>query len=230
MRMYKWFPEALSEIKRDLKEMGIKVHSQTYQDKDISSDPEFEALELQNYIYTVISPNSTQLNPTQPWADKEWGERKNGILRRSFHNPGRAWRLRKDVWEQFLNKSGKFAYTYAERFASYSQVIKIIKRLKEDPDSRQLFISVWRPADVEKLGGISRIPCTLGYYIQCRERAINLTYLQRSADLATHFENDVYLAIKMQEFIAKETGYSPGKYTHWIGSLHVFNKDVKEIF
>ena len=229
MRIYKNFPEAMSEIKRDVVEMGIKAHPKTYQDKYIGNDAGFETMELQNYIYTVVNPVKEELNPNQPWADAEWLERLQG-MNGKIVNPGQAWKLRKEVWEEFLDEKGKFAYTYGERFCLCDQVQNIIDRIKVDPESRQLFITVWNPSDSYKLGGVSRVPCSLGYQIQIRKGGLNLTYLQRSADVVTHFTNDVYLAFRMQEHIAGCTGYKIGTYTHWIGSLHTFKKDSQGVF
>lgn len=229
MRIYKNFREALSEITRDLAEMGIRVHPATYQDKNVKDDPDFETLEIQNYVYTVTQPRVEDLNPIQPWAEAEWGERLQGIHGQPV-NPGVAWTTREDVWREFLQEDGKFAYTYSERLCRNQQVLKVINRLKVDPDSRQLFISIWDVSDVDKLGGISRVPCSLGYLIQYRGGGVNLTYLQRSADIYTHFVNDIYLAFRLQKFIAREAGYPVGRFTHWIGSLHVFRKHVKEVF
>ena len=74
-RIFKDFREATNEIKRDLAEMGISVHPQTYQDKFVGNDPNFSTFELQNYMYSVSSPLVTDLSPTQPWADREFIER-----------------------------------------------------------------------------------------------------------------------------------------------------------
>jgi thymidylate synthase len=114
--------------------------------------------------------------------------------------------------------------------ALHSQIRRVIDRIKEDPDSRQLFISIWNTEDITKLGGISRVPCSLGYQIQVRRKSLNLTYLQRSADLVTHFTNDVYLAFRLQSFLASCTGYEVGPFVHWIGSLHMFRRDGREVF
>jgi thymidylate synthase len=229
MRLYQNFIEAMPEIKRDLVEMGCKVHPNSYQDKVVKNNPDFDTLELQNYIYTVIGPKLTDLNPNQPWSDAEWQERLLGIQGHSI-NPGLAWTLRKDVWEQFINDRGRFAYTYPERLSVCGQVNEIVTRIIEDPDSRQLFISIWNVGDSLNLGGISRVPCSLGYQVQVRKGMLNITYLQRSADLVTHFTNDVYLACKLQRYIAGMTNYEIGTYTHWIGSLHMFRKDSQGVF
>jgi thymidylate synthase len=225
MRIYRNFSEALNEIKRDLAEMGIRVTTQTMQDK---FRPEgFETLELQNYIYTVTDTDLSHLSPTQPWADVEFEERVNAG--NFLINPGEAYKLRPEVWNQFLEYNGKkFSYTYPQRIEL--QAIKIIEELKSHPDSRQLFLSVWdKQVDINRLGR-RRVPCTLGYYFQNRKGKLNITYLQRSADYVTHFQNDIYLAVKLLHFIADKAGLQSGTFTHWIGSLHVYKEDLGYVF
>ncbi len=229
MRIFKRYPEALNEIHRDVAEMGIQVHPHTWQDKDVRNDPNFDTLELQNYDYCVLEPKLSELKPIQPWADAEWEERVMGINGEPV-NPGSAWKLREEVWRQFLTPAGMFGYSYSERFSQHQQVRRVIERAKKDPDSRQLYISVWRPSDVQLLGGISRVPCTLGYTFQLREGQLNMLYQQRSADLCTHIENDIYLAGKLHEYVCAETGYPKGRFTHLIMSLHAFRKDLPNVF
>jgi thymidylate synthase len=235
MRIYQHFPEAMSEIRRDLVEMGIRVHPKTYQDKYIADDPNFDTLEVQNYIYTVVHPKGEDLLPTQPWANGEFEERMELAPTCPVVNPGTAYLHRYEVWKDFLQPDGTFAYTYNERLRKHDQLIKVMERLVEDPDSRQLFVSIWDSSDVEKLGGISRVPCSLGYLFQVRKGRLNVTYLQRSADFATHFANDVYLAHLTQLFVlgyANTHGcdYTCGNFTHWIASLHMFKKDGAGVF
>ena len=227
MRIYTDFKkEALGEIKRDLVEMGVTTHPKTYQDKIVEKNPDFDTLELQNYIYTVTHPCPEDLTPTQPWAQAEFEERVAGTA----VNPGEAWKLRKEVWVEFMCADGKFAYNYPERFAKYGQIRRIIERIKEDPDSRQLFLAVYDPSDIQNMGGVSRVPCTIGYQIAIRSNHLHLTYIQRSCDFATHFNNDVYLAVMMQKYLAEKTGYPVGRFTHFIMSLHLFKKDGKGVF
>lgn len=224
MRIYSNFTDSMNEIKRDLAEMGINIHPHSYQNKDISHDPNFATLELQNYIYTVTDPDVSKLSPTQPWADAEFNERTS----RKPLNPGEAYKLRPEVWDQFLDNHGKFDYTYPERFLGC--IDPIIEELRGNLHSRQLFLPMFDKNDLTWLGGEKRIPCTLGYLFQYRQGMLNITYLQRSADFATHFHNDCYLAVRMMQHIAAKAGLAPGMYTHYIGSLHIFKKDIAGVF
>ena len=231
MRLYVKADEAFEEIKRDLAEMGIWVRPKTMQDKNIEGNPEYETTELQNYCYTILNAKSSEIpNVTQPWADAELQERITKPENGQFINPGEAWKLRENIWGEFFH-NGKFGYSYNELIWNNDQFTKIVNRLKEDPDSRQLWISLWDPErDPDLLGGVSRVPCSLGYAFQVREGKLNMHYVMRSCDFSTHFANDVYLAIKLLEYVAELTGYEVGNFTHTIFSLHVYRKDLKEVF
>lgn len=231
MRYYLNPSEMYEEVKRDLAEMGITVRPKTMQDKNIEDDPNYGTKELQNYSYSLIAPNSKEINKAlpviQPWADEEFIER---IDLSGTVNPGEAYKSRNDVWDEFLH-DGKFAYTYNERLYNNDQLPKIIQRIKEDPNSRQLWISIWDPEkDIDKLGGVSRVPCSLGYGLQIRNGTLNMHYIMRSCDFGTHFADDVYLAVKLLEYIAHHTGYEVGIFSHTIFSLHVYNKDIQGVF
>ena len=224
MRNYSNFTVAIGETCRDLKEMGVKVHTMSYQDKIIDNDPDFEMYELTNYIYTVTLPNLKHLQPTQPWADQEFNERIGLPV-----NPGKAWESRPEVWTEFLD-DGQFHYTYSERMNTTHLLNALIENLGNDMNARQHFLAIWNPEDIHDALGHRRIPCSLGYYFQSRQNALDMTYLQRSADFATHFMNDIYLAFRLQKFVAETYSWSIGHFTHWIGSLHVFEKDVQGVF
>lgn len=226
MRIFSNFSEAVNEIKRDLAEMGILVHPQTMQDKFVGDDPDYETMELQNYSYTVTNPSSSlhQLKVSAPWVELEHMERTQGY----GSNPGIAYLSRPEVWEEFLHE-GQFSYTYSERIGD--QLNNIIEEIKEHPDSRQLYLSIWDPnIDNDRMGSIRRVPCSLGYLFQVRNGQLNITYKMRSCDFATHFQNDAYLAVRLMQHVARATGYKTGYFTHEIGSFHVYQKDVKGVF
>lgn len=243
MRIYTNAQEMVEEVKRDLAEMGIVVRPATMQDKYVKGNPDYETKELQNYSYCLLNAKSQDIpGVTQPWADAEFEERVTDPWERDwegkrilfqapeFINPGEAWKLREEVWSEYMH-DGKLAYTYNELLWNNDQLTKIMNRLKEDPDSRQLWISLWNPEkDPDFLGGVSRVPCSLGYGLQVRDGKLNLHYVMRSCDFVTHFRNDVYLAIKFLEWVAEKTGYPVGDFTHTMFSCHVYNKDIQGVF
>ena len=243
MRIYTNAQEMIEEVKRDLAEMGIVVRPATMQDKYIKGNPDYETKELQNYSYCLLNARSQDIpGVSQPWADLEFKERVTDPWDRTpdgtadpfsipeFINPGEAWKARAEVWQDYMH-DGKLAYTYNELLWNNDQVTKVVNRLMVDPDSRQLWISLWNPnRDPDLLGGVSRVPCSLGYGLQVRDGKLNLHYVMRSCDFVTHFRNDVYLAIRFLEWVAEKTGYPVGDFTHTMFSCHVYNKDIQGVF
>lgn len=226
MRIYSNFKEAVSEVGRDIAEMGIEIQPNTMQDKYVGDDKNYLTKEIQNYVYTVINPLQSVgdlTKVTRAWANAELLERVGGIPL----NPGKAYLHRIEVWQEFLH-DGKFGYTYPERMSKQLDIL--INEIRTNPTSRQLYLSIWSPEDLPFIGGERRVPCSLGYLLQVREGKLNITYSMRSCDFMTHYQNDVFLAVKLMEWMAAKTGYEPGNFTHVIGSLHVYAKDVEGIF
>lgn len=240
-RIYANAYELMSEMGRNIWEMGSEVTPKSYQNKDIEGNEDFITKELicEQYCLTKL-PDPECLfvfNTTKEWADAEFRERiapfSNPI------NPGEAWLLRKEVWEEFLNENGEFDYTYHDRInhglslrdGNTSTLIdKVVFELQRNPDTRQAIIPIFRPSDVAGIGGEFRIPCSMYYDFLIRtnargEKQLNICYHQRSSDFVTHFGNDVYLAWKLMEYVAGILEIKPGYLFHTLDSIHSYKKD-----
>lgn len=233
MRIYSNARELMSEMSRDLWEMGTEVKPKTYQNKVIEGNEDFITKEefCKQYCITNL-PDVEYLfvfTNAKKWADMEFKERIGG------HpvNPGTAYLERKDMWEQFLDKQGKFDYTYADRinrFVKYkgenlTALEAVIELLKTDPDTRKAVLPIFTGSDCNYYEGNKRIPCSVYYGFFVREGKLNLTYHQRSSDFVQHFGDDVYLAWCMMEYVAEKVGVKPGMLIHTIDSLHCYKKD-----
>jgi thymidylate synthase len=227
MRYYQNARELYSEMMRDLWELGSIVKPKSYQNKNIEGDDKFITKELQNYSYRLLAlPDPDNLfllsHPdSKEWCLQEFGERVNPHA----GNPGEAWKIRKDEWEPLLNDEGRMDYTYSERINYNNAIQDIITELKRNSDTRQAWLPIFHPKDIARLGGKGRIPCSLGYFFSVRNGKLNLTYVQRSADLVMHFGNDIWLAWMMKTYIASMVGVEPGFLEHIIFSLHSYKRD-----
>ena len=232
MRIYSSSYELMSEMGRELNSYGQTVKPKTYQNKNIEGNEDFVTKEIicQQYCLTSLQDPTWLFfySRSREWADAEFQER---IDTSDIINPGKAWELRKDLWEQFL-VNGKFDYTYNERII---HVIKpLIRLLKDDNDTRKAVLPIF-DGDMDELDtnwydGSRRIPCSMYYDFLIRqngkgEKVLHICYHQRSSDFVTHFGNDVYLAWRLMEYVAKEVGVKPGYLYHTIDSLHTYQKD-----
>jgi len=215
----------MSEIFREVYEMGHIVHPYSMQNKIVKGDDDYSTKEITNYSYSLTNLFKVDYlffadGRARVWADAEFEERVSD----NYINPGEAYKLRENIWQEFLNGGGRFDYSYNERI--YWSLDFVIKELKRNPDSRQAIISVWDARlDSEGMGGEYRIPCSMYYQLLIRNGRLNIIYNQRSGDVVTHFGNDVYLAWRLMEYIAEKLRIRSGYLFHNIGSLHAYKKD-----
>lgn len=226
----------MSEIFRDVDEMGLIVTPQSMQNKDIRGNEDYHTKEVINYTYCLTSlrdKNNLFLTDkvSREWCIAEFKER----IDLNNTNPGEAYKIRQHVWDEFL-VDGKFDYSYSERIGNQAELV--IDRLSKDPDSRQGIIQIWDShIDRHMIGGVKRVPCSIYYQILIRDGRVHLIYNQRSADVVAHFGNDVYLAWKMKTYVTEqlnkklglnfgdENAYKIGFLYHNIASLHSYKKD-----
>ncbi len=228
MRIFKDCLEAQREIERDLFEMGTEVQSYSMQDKVVAHDDRFLTKELQGYSYSILKfGDADELIPLDEfkWCLSDFEER----ISSDYINPGEAWKKRAKVWEEFLH-DGKFAYTYNERIRT--QLDLVINELKIHPTSRQAIIEIHNNIiDIQNMGGNKRIPCSMFYQFLLRRDKLDVYYVMRSCDFLTHWPFDVWQAIHLLKYVAGMTKTEPGKFMHYITSLHAYKKDMpKGIF
>jgi thymidylate synthase len=221
MRIYKNCKEAIKDIGRELKKCSSTVHTDTYQDKDISENPDFDTKEIEAYQFSILDITDRQDMPniTPVWLKAEFKERVSGFPL----NPGSAWKERQEVWEQFLEKSGGFSYTYPERM--WYQLNHNIKELREHPTTRQAIIQIHNRQEDQENMSSRRIPCSMFYQFLIRNGKLDIIYVMRSSDFATHFQNDIHLAMDLQQWMADKVKVPAGKFIMFVSSLHIYKKD-----
>jgi len=226
MRIYKDAMEMVREVERDLWEMGIRVQSSTMQDKDVHDNKDYETVELQAYPYMITSwPDKNEmveyLKGSIHWCRVELANR----LSAKYLNPGTSWVVNEPLWQEYL-RDGQFSYTYNERLRE--QIDQLVRELQIRPTTRQAIITMYdRHQDMGNWGGKDRVPCSMYYQFYVRRGTLNMIYTMRSCDFLNHFVHDVWLALGLLEAVASATGMKVGVFTHMIGSLHAYDKDMK---
>lgn len=227
MRIYQNFKEMLSEVKRDVVELGTRTSSESVQNiQGVGEDYDMKEIIGYSYELTDVETYASSFSHREiQWLTLEFGERIN--LRNI--NPGEAWKYRSEVWEAFLNTKGMFDYTYNERMRR--QLGTLIGELKKRPNTRQAVMTIYSPGkDMVYLGGYRRIPCSLSYQFLLRKGRLYIVYNMRSCDVMTHFRFDAALACMLLMHVATKIHVETGSLIHNIGSLHIFKKDMKGIF
>lgn len=116
----------------------------------------------------------------------------------------------------------------------YGDLYDVVSLLLERPYTRQAYLPVFFPEDTGGSARLdARVPCTLGYHFMIRPNVdgvdeLSCRYFLRSCDLVRHFRNDVYMAVRLAQWVADELNdgkLTMGRFVMFISSLHVFRGD-----
>lgn len=227
MRIFQTFREMLSEVGRDLVELGVTIPSDSVQGWEVKGNLGFEMKEITGYAYrlshqAVDTPGFKELLTSDEagWIQDESQSRVDS----EWINPGVAWRWRRSLWEPML-VNGRFDYTYNERIRT--QLPRLVAELSRNPHSRQAVLLIYQEQDQRGWGGRFRVPCSLSYQFIIRGAAMHLIYSMRSCDYFNHFKFDVILAMCLLWDVRDRVNKNLqiGTLTHFIGSLHCFRRD-----
>lgn len=239
MRIYKNLYEATKETQRNLHEMGHIVKIKSFQNIDVSEIEERNTTkELMGHTFLIKDPlddyaieeayNFLYTHDMKK-IHKDWvvGEFQERLHIDGEINPGNAWMLRRNIWEEFLNSDGTMDYTYNERYYSWRALSRIIENLKEDLHSRRCVLQIYQmDKDLQGVEKLKRVPCSLDYSWLYREDKLNIFYHMRSCDFYEHFLNDMILTAKLNEYVASQLEIKPGELTVFINSLHAYQIDL----
>ena len=103
----------------------------------------------------------------------------------------------------------------------------LIQLLKNDTGTRRAVIPLYSADDLGKES--KDIPCTLSLEFLIRNNKLHLITNMRSNDIFLGLPYDIFSFTMLQEYIAYQLGVDLGCYYHYVGSLHVYQRNFKKI-
>lgn len=179
----------------------------------------------------------TKIEPQLPWADDHFAERVGGI---PYNPPPSAFEwLKKGSTKDYLEEEEKFSHTYPERMwpkdlgakgirYSISDLADAAEMLGKDPSTRQCYVPIWFPEDMDASLKGNRVPCTLGWHFIHRDGKLHTLYPMRSCDALRHLHNDLYFANLLTLWMIERSGIDavPGMLNFHAVNLHCFENDL----
>lgn len=173
-----------------------------------------------------------------PFARKQNTEHKSEDGQKFSHTyPERMWPKFAEVAEVLVNDGGPGYQMWGpERINQgirfdYGDLSDVINQLATSLHTRQAYLPIWFPEDTGSVHG-KRVPCTLGYQFTVRDDRLSITYFMRSTDLLRHFQDDIYMAGRLAQWVADQLAdklnrdISVSTLTFHTVNMHVFEADV----
>ena len=127
-------------------------------------------------------------------------------------------------WGSWNIGDGTIGSTYGAIVKRLDLTNRLLKGIQENPYGRRHIISLWQEDDLR--GEIGLPPCAFQTLWSVRGEYLDCTLVQRSQDIlgANNINNIQYVAFMMM--VAKHCGLKPGKYTHFIQNVHLYDKHI----
>lgn len=242
------------------------IPASRWQSIDVSDKPHMATLELLNTSFEYeltedLDALREDIKPNLPWADVHFEtERVSG----EPINPGESWKLWPGAESAgTMIRGGQYDHSYAERYwpkfagqteggrlvdgegflwrhgirFQYGDLNDLVTLLVDQPNTRQAYLPVWFPEDLDAANKCMRVPCTLGYHFIHRNGKLYVNYYMRSCDFLRHFRDDVYLTARLLLWVLSEcrkrdklwNTVKPAHLTMHITSLHIFKADQRRL-
>lgn len=108
-----------------------------------------------------------------------------------------------------------------------AQMPRVVSTLATDPASRQALALIWRPNELASR--TNDVPCTVALQWRIRGGRLNMTTTMRSNDVYLGSPYDFWMFTRLQMAVAWALNVPLGTYTHHVGSLHVYERNVAAV-
>jgi thymidylate synthase len=130
-------------------------------------------------------------------------------------------------FSRYIEPSGEFWGAYGGRIALGAQLPAVVRKLTDDPDTRQAVVTLWNP-HLDNQVGKNDYPCTIALGFSIRHRRLELDVTMRSNDVWRGLPYDLFQFTQLQLTVANVLGVEPGHYRHHTYSLHLYAEDVHD--
>ena len=124
----------------------------------------------------------------------------------------------------YLRRS--FGGTYPAK-DGVDQIARLIRHLKDDPNSRRLIVTGWDPRVCDD---VALPPChTLFQFKVERGRVLHCQLYQRSADAFLGVPFNISSYALLTHLIAHVCGLEAGEFIHTFGDLHIYSNHLEQV-
>lgn len=183
--------------------------------------------ELNNYSFTLTDINNNIVNIRNISKSYLLGELTWYMTARNdidfIHKFSTFWGR---ISDDGVTSNSAYGHILFKRHG-FNQVEKIIDLLKSDPNSRRAVLNFNVP-NINVIETKDEI-CTIALQMYIRDGKLNCTGVMRSNDIWLGTPYDVAFFTELQKYIAHRLNVEYGTYTHFVTSLHAYERNLDDI-
>jgi thymidylate synthase len=137
------------------------------------------------------------------------------------------------IWDAWANEDGDLGPIYGVQWRSWpasdgrtiDQISDVLKRLRENPDSRRMIVSAWNVADLDRM---ALPPCHCLFQFYVAEGKLSCQLYQRSADIFLGVPFNIASYALLTHMLAQQTGLRVGEFIWTGGDCHLYRNHLEQ--
>jgi thymidylate synthase len=138
------------------------------------------------------------------------------------------------IWDEWADEHGELGRVYGAQWRSWrgadgqvvDQIERLVKSLREQPDSRRHIVSAWNAAEVDEM---ALPPCHTMFQFYVAEGRLSCQLYQRSADLFLGVPFNIASYALLTHMVAQVCGYQAGDFVHTFGDCHLYLNHLEQV-
>ena len=137
------------------------------------------------------------------------------------------------IWDEWADESGELGPVYGSQWRSWpapgggsiDQISQVMRRIKDDPNSRRHIVSAWNVAEVDSM---ALPPCHALFQFYVADGRLSCQLYQRSADLFLGVPFNIASYALLTLMMAQVCDLAPGDFVHTFGDAHLYDNHVAQ--
>ena len=139
--------------------------------------------------------------------------------------------LNSKIWNSWADENGTIGKAYGYQLGvkhkysdgEFDQVDRVLKDLKESPNSRRMITNLFNHADLHAMG---LYPCAYSMTFNVEGDRLNAILNQRSQDMLTANNWNVVQYAALVHVFAAVSGLKAGEFVHVIADAHIYDRHI----
>jgi thymidylate synthase len=131
------------------------------------------------------------------------------------------------IWDEWADEQGNLGPVYGAQWRSWptpeggsiDQIARVVRSIRENPDSRRHIVSAWNVAEVDTM---ALPPCHTLFQFYVANGTLSCQLYQRSADIFLGVPFNIASYALLTLMVAQVCDLAPGEFIHTFGDAHLY--------